>query len=222
MIKKLLLSTAALAVMTTGTFAYAEMHGNHGDKKHSDKHMEKSEDKSMMGYAEETMDEAASTTEKMAEETVEAAEEMAEKMTGEEASKDIVETAMASGQFSTLVTAVKAADLVEALKGEGPLTVFAPTDEAFSELPEGTLEDLLKPENKEKLATILKYHVVAGEVMAGDIPKGQTPVATLQGADLSVEKTDTGVTVNDANVVKADIEASNGVVHVVDQVVLPQ
>ena len=132
---------------------------------------------------------------------------------------DIVDTAVAAGAFNTLVAAAKAADLVDALKGDGPLTVFAPTDEAFAKLPEGTVESLLKPENKDQLAAILLYHVVAGSVYSGDVTDGARP-ATLQGESLSVSVTD-GVAINGAKVVQADIEASNGVIHVIDTVLLP-
>lgn len=135
--------------------------------------------------------------------------------------KDIVETAAGAGQFKTLVTAVKAAGLVETLKGEGPFTVFAPTDDAFAKLPKGTLEDLLKPENKGKLASILKYHVVAGKVMASDIKGKKTEVKTVEGSELSVDAT-SGVKIDEANVVSADIAASNGVIHVIDTVVMPK
>lgn len=135
-------------------------------------------------------------------------------------SKDIVDTAVKAGQFNTLVAAVKAAGLVETLKGDGPFTVFAPTDEAFAKLPAGTVEDLLKPENKDKLIAVLTYHVVPGKVMSGDI-KGQTlSVKTAQGSEIGINAT-SGVKVDNANVVTADITASNGVIHVIDQVVLP-
>jgi uncharacterized surface protein with fasciclin (FAS1) repeats len=132
---------------------------------------------------------------------------------------DIVDTAVAGG-FNTLVAAVKAAGLVDALKGPGPLTVFAPTDAAFAALPAGTLDDLLKPENKEKLKGILLYHVVSGKVMSTDL-KGTVTPATLQGAKLTIVAGASGVTVNGAKVSKADIGASNGVIHVIDAVVLP-
>jgi uncharacterized surface protein with fasciclin (FAS1) repeats len=133
---------------------------------------------------------------------------------------DIVDTAVAAGSFNTLVAAVKAAGLVDALKGPGPLTVFAPTDAAFAALPAGTLDDLLKPENKEKLKGILLYHVVSGKVMSTDL-KGTVTPATLQGAKLTIVAGASGVTVNGAKVSKADIGASNGVIHVIDAVVLP-
>jgi uncharacterized surface protein with fasciclin (FAS1) repeats len=134
-------------------------------------------------------------------------------------SKDIVDTAVGAGSFGTLVAAVQAAGLVETLKGDGPFTVFAPTDEAFAALPEGTVADLLKPENKDKLVSILTYHVVAGKVMSGDLSNGMM-AATVNGSDVKI-MTEGGVTVNGANVVSADIEASNGVIHVIDAVILP-
>jgi uncharacterized surface protein with fasciclin (FAS1) repeats len=134
-------------------------------------------------------------------------------------SKDIVDTAVGAGTFTTLVAAVEAAGLVETLKGEGPFTVFAPTDEAFAALPEGTVEDLLKPENIEKLTAILTYHVVAGKVMSGDLTDDMM-AATVQGSEVKIDL-DNGVMVQDANVVTADIEASNGVIHVIDKVILP-
>jgi len=133
---------------------------------------------------------------------------------------DIVETAVSAGQFNTLVAAVEAAGLVEVLKGDGPFTVFAPTDEAFAALPEGTVEDLLKPENKDKLVAILTYHVVPGKVMSGDIAGQTLEVASVEGSSLSINATD-GVKIDNANVVSADIETSNGVIHVIDTVVLP-
>ena len=133
---------------------------------------------------------------------------------------DIVDTAIA-GKFNTLVAAVKAADLVDTLKGPGPFTVFAPTDEAFAKLPEGTLEDLLKPENKAKLQSVLTYHVVPGKVMSRDAAKLNS-AKTAQGSTINNKATDNGVMVNDAHVVKADIAASNGVIHVIDKVILPE
>ncbi|RLK11404.1 fasciclin domain-containing protein [Ruegeria conchae] len=134
-------------------------------------------------------------------------------------SKDIVDTAVGAGSFATLVAAVQAAELVETLKGDGPFTVFAPTDEAFAALPEGTVENLLKPENKDQLVAILTYHVVPGKVMSGDLSDDMT-AATVQGGDITIDL-DNGVMVNDANVVQADIEAENGVIHVIDKVILP-
>jgi uncharacterized surface protein with fasciclin (FAS1) repeats len=134
---------------------------------------------------------------------------------------DIVDTAVSAGNFETLVAAVKAAGLVETLKGEGPFTVFAPTDEAFAKLPAGTVEDLLKPENKDKLIGILTYHVVPGKVMSGDIAGKKEMVETVQGGKLSVDATN-GVKVDEAMVTTADIETSNGVIHVIDAVVLPK
>jgi uncharacterized surface protein with fasciclin (FAS1) repeats len=136
------------------------------------------------------------------------------------AEKDIVDTAVGAGTFNTLVAAVQAADLVDTLKGDGPFTVFAPTDEAFAKLPAGTVEDLLKPENKDKLVAVLTYHVVPGKVMSADIAGKKADVASVQGDTIAVDATD-GVKVDDANVVTADIETSNGVIHVIDSVILP-
>lgn len=136
--------------------------------------------------------------------------------------KDIVDTAIANDSFSTLVSAIQAAGLVDALKAEGPFTVFAPTNDAFSALPEGTLESLLQEENIEQLQSILTFHVVPGKVKAKDIASGTTEVTTLQGASLTVVKTDSGVTVNGANVTSTDIKTSNGIIHVIDAVALPQ
>ena len=133
---------------------------------------------------------------------------------------DIVETAVAAGNFKTLVAALKAADLVDTLKGPGPFTVFAPTDEAFAKLPAGTVEMLLKPENKAKLQSILTYHVVAGKVMSQDVVKLDS-AKTVEGQTVTIKAVDGGVMVNDAHVIKADIEASNGVIHVIDAVMLP-
>ncbi len=135
--------------------------------------------------------------------------------------QDIVDTAISAGQFTTLVAAVQAAGLVDVLKGDGPFTVFAPTDEAFAALPEGTVDNLLKPENKDQLVAILTYHVVPGKIMSTDIAGKTTVVASVQGSDLSVNATD-GVRVDHASVIAADIEADNGVIHVIDQVVLPE
>ncbi|MEP3429113.1 MAG: fasciclin domain-containing protein [Roseibium sp.] len=134
--------------------------------------------------------------------------------------KDIVDTAVGAGSFTTLVAAVQAAGLADTLKGDGPFTVFAPTDEAFAKLPAGTVETLLKPENKDKLVAILTYHVVSGKVMSGDIAGKKADVATVQGSDISVDATN-GVKINDATVVSADIETSNGVIHIIDTVILP-
>ncbi|MEM1074379.1 MAG: fasciclin domain-containing protein [Pseudomonadota bacterium] len=133
--------------------------------------------------------------------------------------KDIVDTASSAGTFSTLVAAVSAAYLVDTLKGDGPFTVFAPTDEAFAALPEGTVETLLKPENKDQLVAILTYHVVPGKVMSTDLSDDMT-ATTVQGSDITIDLDD-GVAVNDASVVTADIETSNGVIHVIDAVILP-
>jgi len=134
------------------------------------------------------------------------------------ASKDIVDTAVDAGSFSTLVTAVQAAGLVETLKSDGPFTVFAPTDEAFAKLPAGTLDSLLQ--DKEALTKVLTYHVVPGRVMAADVA-GLSSAETVQGQSISID-TSSGVKVDDANVVKADIVASNGVIHVIDTVILPR
>lgn len=134
--------------------------------------------------------------------------------------KDIVDTAIAAGSFKTLAAALTAAGLVDALKGPGPFTVFAPTDAAFGKLPAGTLDNLLKPENKEQLKGILLYHVVSGKIMAADI-KGAAKPATLQGATLDVKASMGSVTVNGAKVTSADVAASNGVIHVIDAVVMP-
>ncbi len=133
---------------------------------------------------------------------------------------DIVDTAVAAGSFNTLVAAVEAAGLVETLKGEGPFTVFAPTDDAFAALPEGTVETLLLEENRDQLVAILTYHVVPGAVMSGDLTNGMT-ATTVQGTDVTI-MTEGGVTVNGANVVTADIATSNGVIHVIDAVILPE
>ena len=134
--------------------------------------------------------------------------------------QDIVDTAIAAGQFGTLVAAVQAAGLVDVLKGDGPFTVFAPTDEAFAALPAGTVENLLKPENKDQLTAILTYHVVPGKIMSADIAGKTAEVTTVQGSDISVNAMN-GVMVDNATVVAADIEADNGVIHVIDQVVMP-
>ena len=135
--------------------------------------------------------------------------------------KDIVDTAVAAGQFKTLAAALQAAGLVDTLKGAGPFTVFAPTDEAFAKLPKGTVEDLLKPENKAKLTAILTYHVVPGKVMAADVVKVKE-AKTVQGGSVKVSTMGTTVMIDNAHVVKTDIAASNGVIHVIDAVILPK
>ena len=135
-------------------------------------------------------------------------------------SKDIVDLAAGNDNLSTLVTAVKAADLVDVLKGNGPYTVFAPTNEAFAALPEGTLEMLLKPENKEKLVAVLTYHVVSGKVMSNDLSNGQK-ATTVQGEKVKVAIKGKEVRISGAKVAAADVAASNGVVHVIDRVILP-
>ena len=134
---------------------------------------------------------------------------------------DIVQTAVDAGSFNALVSAVKAAGLVETLQGAGPFTVFAPTDEAFARLPAGTVENLLKPENKSKLVAILTYHVVPGKVMSKDLTGKKTMAKSVEGSQIEVDATN-GVRVDSAKVVKADIEASNGVIHVIDTVIMPQ
>lgn len=134
---------------------------------------------------------------------------------------DIVDTAVAAGSFNTLVAAVQAAGLVDTLKGEGPFTVFAPTDEAFAKLPEGTVESLLLEENKDQLVAILTYHVVSGNVMAADVVKLDS-ATTVQGGDVAIKVVDGKVMINDATVVTADIKTSNGVIHVIDTVILPE
>lgn len=136
------------------------------------------------------------------------------------ASKDIVDTAVAAGQFETLAAALGAAGLVDTLKGDGPFTVFAPTDAAFAKLPEGTVESLLKPENRDQLVAILTYHVVAGKVKAADVVK-LSEAETVNGQSVSIEVSDGGVRIDNANVVATDIGASNGVIHVIDSVILP-
>ena len=133
---------------------------------------------------------------------------------------DIVDTAIAAGSFTTLVAAAKAAGLVETLKGAGPFTVFAPNDDAFKKLPAGTVETLLKPENKAKLASILTYHVIPGKVSASDIAGKTMKVKTVEGTELSVDAK-SGVKIDNATVVTADIAASNGVIHVIDTVIMP-
>ena len=134
--------------------------------------------------------------------------------------KDIVDTAAGAGSFTTLVAAVQAAGLVDTLKGEGPFTVFAPDDAAFEKLAAGTVEDLLKPENRDKLVSILTYHVVPGKISAADVTGKTTDATTVEGSDISVDGTD-GVKINGAMVTTADIETSNGVIHVIDTVLIP-
>jgi len=135
--------------------------------------------------------------------------------------KDIVDTAIAAGSFKTLAAALQAAGLVDTLKGKGPFTVFAPTDEAFAKLPAGTVDDLLKPENKSKLVAILTYHVVSGKVLATQVTKMHS-AKTLNGESLSITVNDGSVMVDNAKVVKTDILCSNGVIHVIDSVLLPK
>lgn len=135
-------------------------------------------------------------------------------------SKDIVDTAISAGSFKTLTAALQAGGLVEALRGDGPFTVFAPSDEAFAKLPQGTVEMLLKPENKDKLVDILTYHVIQGSVASNQV-QGGSMAAALNGQKLRFSTQGGGVRVNDAQVVQADIECSNGMIHVIDSVILP-
>lgn len=140
---------------------------------------------------------------------------------GAMSAKDIVDTAISAGSFNTLVQAVQAADLVDTLKGEGPFTVFAPTDDAFAALPAGTLESLLQPENKAKLQAVLTYHVVAGKVMASDAAQ-LTTAETVNGQSFSINRSGADLMVDEAKVIKTDIIASNGVIHVIDRIILPE
>ena len=142
-------------------------------------------------------------------------------LTSAASAADIVDTAVAAGQFKTLVAAVKAAGLVDTLKGPGPFTVFAPTDEAFAKLPAGTVESLLKPENKARLQSILTYHVIPGKVMSRELVKLDS-AKTVEGGSIAVHTMNGGVMVNNAHVTTADITASNGVIHVIDTVILPE
>ncbi len=135
--------------------------------------------------------------------------------------KDILDTAVAAGSFKTLAAALKAADLVGTLKGKGPFTVFAPTDEAFAKLPEGTLEELLKPENKAKLTAILTYHVVPGRVLAAHVVK-LSKAKTVQGSEIKIRVKEGKVSVDNATVTATDIKCKNGVIHVIDSVILPE
>lgn len=135
--------------------------------------------------------------------------------------ENIVQVAAANGSFDTLVAAVKAAGLVDTLSGKGPFTVFAPSDAAFAKLPEGTIEELLKPENKDVLVKILTYHVVSGKVLSTDIAAGSALVPSVEGGSLKVTKSDKGVVIDSSKVVAADVKASNGVIHVIDTVLMP-
>ena len=141
-------------------------------------------------------------------------------LAGGHAKKDIVDTALANEQFSTLVAAVQAAGLVDTLKGDGPFTVFAPTNDAFAKLPAGTVENLLKPENKDQLVAVLTYHVLPGKVMAAEIAGKTLSTATVQGSMVDINATN-GVMIDGATVTAADIETTNGVIHVIDTVILP-
>ena len=142
-------------------------------------------------------------------------------VSGRAQNKDIVDTAVDAGSFKTLAAALQAAGLVETLKGDGPFTVFAPTDEAFAKLPAGTVENLLKPENREKLKAVLTYHVVPGKVTAAQVTKLKS-AKTVQGSEVTITASGGKVKVDDATVVKPDVMASNGVIHVIDTVILPQ
>ena len=147
-----------------------------------------------------------------------AGDEMAAPAETAEAS-DIVDTAVGAGSFSTLAAALEAAGLIDTLKGEGPFTVFAPTDDAFAALPEGTVENLLQPENRDQLVAVLTYHVVSGDVRAADV-SSLSEANTVQGSAIAIDASD-GVRINDASVTQADIVCSNGVIHVIDKVLLP-
>lgn len=172
------------------------------------------------GSNSQSYDDSAETETTSTEETAESTDNYSsEEESAEVSTPDIVTLAMNTDALSTLVTAVKAAGLVETLQGEGPFTVFAPTNDAFAALPKGTFDNLLKPENKDKLASILTYHVVAGKVMSSDLKDGMT-AETVNGATITISLKD-GAKVNQANVVNADVEASNGVVHVIDAVIMP-
>ena len=138
------------------------------------------------------------------------------------AAADIVETAFSNGSFKTLTAALQAAGLVETLKGKGPYTVFAPTDEAFKKLPAGTVETLLKPENKAQLQKVLTYHVVSGNVMSGDLKGKTTNAKTVEGSAVRIDASGNAVKVDDAVVTQADVSASNGVIHVIDRVIMPK
>ena len=135
---------------------------------------------------------------------------------------DIVDTAVKAGQFKTLASALKAADLIDTLKGKGPFTVFAPTDAAFAKLPAGTVGNLLKPENKAKLVQILTYHVVPGKIMSTSLAGKKTAAKTVEGSNISIDATMGSVTVNSAKVTSADVSADNGVIHVIDTVIVPK
>ena len=134
---------------------------------------------------------------------------------------DIVDTAVHAEIFGTLAAALSAANLIDVLKGNGPFTVFAPSDEAFSKLPGGTVENLLKPENMDQLVAVLTYHVVPGKILSADIMRGSNSVATVQGSSVTIMKSYDAVKINQATVVVADVEATNGVIHIIDEVILP-
>lgn len=138
------------------------------------------------------------------------------------ANQDIIQTAQSNGSFTTLLTAVRKAGLQGTLKTGGPFTVFAPTDEAFAKLPEGTVENLLKPENKEQLVALLTYHVVPGKTMSSDLAGKAVEAKTVEGSPVEIDATGSGVMVDDARVIQADVEADNGVIHVIDAVIMPK
>jgi len=202
---KVMLSTFAATLLISASVVQADCHGGHGDK-----------DKSASADGEMQLAYGSSGGDDKAEAETEAATDSSDSEANAEP-VDIVDTAVAAGSFTTLATALEAAGLVETLKGEGPFTVFAPTDEAFAEIPEETLNSVL--EDKELLTTILTYHVVPGKVMAADVA-GLETADTVAEIPLSIDTSD-GVKINDATVVQADVAASNGVIHVIDTVLMP-
>lgn len=207
MFKTLTLAVSAIALLSLATPAQAEDHGH---------------DHAAPAAAEAPAADAHATEAPAAEAAAPAATDEAAPAAEEAVAGDIVATASGNPDFSTLVSALKAAELVDALKETGPFTVFAPSNEAFAALPEGTLEGLLKPENKVKLQEILKYHVVAGKIASAEIEDGESEVDTMfEGKKLKIAKTAEGVTVNGAKVSAVDVPASNGVIHVIDAVALP-
>ncbi|HRQ61676.1 MAG TPA: fasciclin domain-containing protein [Alphaproteobacteria bacterium] len=218
MFKTLTLAVSAIALLSIATPASAEDHGHDhaapaaAEAPAADAHAADSHDDH--GAADAHAHDAPAADAAATDEAAPAADAAV--------AGDIVATASSNPDFSTLVSALKAADLVEALQGAGPFTVFAPSNEAFAALPEGTLEGLLKPENKVKLQEILKYHVVAGKIASAEIEDGESEVDTMfEGKKLKIAKTAEGVTVNGAKVSAVDVPASNGVIHVIDAVALP-
>lgn len=199
MFKTLTLAVSAIALLSIATPASAEDHGH--------------------GHATPAAAEAAPAADAVAPAATDEAAPAAEAAVA----GDIVATASGNPDFSTLVSALKAAELVDALQGAGPFTVFAPANAAFAALPAGALDDLLKPENKAKLQDVLKYHVVAGKIGSADIKDGETEVDTMvEGKKLKISKTADGVTVNGAKVTAVDVPATNGVIHVIDAVVMAE